>query len=161
MIDVTDRFLSYREQVRHLWNGFRQSEDPSFDVIDQFKEIQMLVMGMYFGSTLMNGTGTPKLLIKPIQIDSPLPILVQRMSSDRNHYWDEPQDELSPMSQASFGFIDLFDWDTSGYRDFQFVRGEVLVWPEHPHLAGREALLQVNHSRFFSSTPVGSAPRTS
>ena len=73
----------------------------------------------------------------PIHIDSP-------REGDRNHYWDHPISRLKP-SDATLEFVDYFDFDHLGYRDFRYVRARICDFPEHNDLVGREALFDTDY----------------
>ncbi|HWB98170.1 MAG TPA: hypothetical protein VG672_15755, partial [Bryobacteraceae bacterium] len=70
----------------------------------------------------------------PVMISNPRP-------GDANWYWDNPIREIGP-SEAELHFLDYFDWDRMGYADFQYYRTRIAMFPAHPDLIGRDALIE-------------------
>jgi hypothetical protein len=84
-------------------------------------------------------------------IVDPFPIMIARPSTS-GKYWDDPVNRLR-LSGVSLLFIDYFDWDRFGYIDMQYYRVRILSCDEHPHLVGREALLDVHHASVYFEDP--------
>ena len=87
----------------------------------------MAVCGNY-GGTSASGV--------PISIEQPRP-------GTKNRYWDHPISTISP-NDGVLEFLDYFDFDELGCRDFKYVRARIQEFPGHPELVGREALLEAD-----------------
>jgi hypothetical protein len=153
MADVTQQILSYRESARSLWNHFlRPGVEPyvDFDTIDAFSEIcellfDALVLRLIAKSGFKKGSAAdpfPFLRMRPSV--EPLPIMISRPSKE-GRYWDDPVNRLG-VKGLSLLFVDFFDWDRFGYIDLQYYRVKIAKCDEHPHVVGREALLDVHHA---------------
>lgn len=66
-------------------------------------------------------------------------------------YWDFPLKEVSP--QVRLSFIDFFDWDSLGIRDYQYVRTKIEEWPEHPEAVGKQGLIEARYVEFSPGKP--------
>jgi hypothetical protein len=58
-------------------------------------------------------------------------------------YWDDPVKRLDTAG-LSLVFEGFFDWERFGYIDYQYYRVRITQCHEHPHLVGREALVDVH-----------------
>jgi hypothetical protein len=81
--------------------------------------------------------------------------MIERPSQDGNKYWDDPVDRVEG-GQIDPRFIEFFDWNQLAARDFQYYRVKINSFPKHPHLVGREALLEIRYAGVFLI--VGSRP---
>ena len=59
-------------------------------------------------------------------------------------YWDDPVNTVTP-GAMDLRFVDFFDWDELGVRDFQYVKVRVIASKAHTHLVNRYALLEFAH----------------
>lgn len=160
MKDATLLLNSYRECARGLWNNFlRPRAEPyvSFDAVDAFSgicaalfaELVLRPLGKSGFTKTSADEVYPFLLLKPL-VD-PFPLMVARPSTS-GKYWDDPVDSLGLVG-VSLLFIDYFDWDRFGYIDMQYYRAKISSCNEHPHLVGREVLLDVHHARVDFEDP--------
>ncbi len=46
-------------------------------------------------------------------------------------------------------FLAFFDWNQLDYRDLQYYHVSIAIFDKHPHLVGREALIERQHARVF------------
>lgn len=153
MEEVTHLLDSYRECARGVWNNFLRP-GANFDRIDAFSvlcegllaELVLRPIGKLGHRKATPIDPYPFLLVVPIA--DPVPIMINRPSQDRNKYWDDPITQVGPEGVRLF-FIDYFDWDQMGFIDFQYYRVRVAGFDKHPHLVGREALMDVHHARVF------------
>jgi hypothetical protein len=61
-------------------------------------------------------------------------------------YWDDPVKEI-PKNGIEMHFINFFDWNRMAVQDFRYYRVSVVKFDEHPHLVGREALIETHYAR--------------
>lgn len=166
-MDVTKLMLAYRECARAIWNDtMRPDAEPyvDFDAVDAFRTIQavvfeQLVLRPLRMSAFKRTTARdvfPFLLVRP-KGDS-MPAMVNRPSPDRNLYWDDPVTLLRKHG-LSAAFIGFHDWSDFGYIDMQHYRVRIEQCSEHPHLVGREALIDVHHADVVFEGPAQS-PRS-
>lgn len=151
MEDVTHLLNSYRECARGVWNNFLRPE-ASFDRIDAFSalcerllaELVLRPLGRPGHRKVAPSEPYPFLRVVPTA-DS-MPIMINRPSKDGNKYWDDPVTQIGPQG-VKLLLIDYFDWDQLGFIDLQYYRVKVESFDKHPHLVGREALLEVHHAK--------------
>jgi hypothetical protein len=125
--DVTLLLNTYRECARGVWNNFLRADadsdgvaDADFDRVDAFSALCEVLLAEL------------------------VPIMINRPSQDGNKYWDDPVGQIG-QEGVKLLLIDYFDWDQMGFIDFQYYRVKVIGFEQHPHLVGREALLDVHH----------------
>lgn len=172
-MDVTELMLAYRECARGVWNGaMRPGAAPfvDFDAVDAFGVIQAVLfeqlvlrpLDMRAFKKVSTSDVYPFLIVRPR--GDAMPVMVNRPSPDRNRYWDDPVTNLRRDGLAA-AFIAFHDWSDFGYIDMQHYRVRIEQCQEHPHLVGREALIDVHHASVeFEATAAKrgrpNAPRT-
>lgn len=160
MKDVTQLFNNYRECIRNLWNiHFIQIESSNtWNLFEEYDEI----CSKLFGSLLLNQVGRPEYIKSSACAMMPEPLLFFRVfpsvetgvpiniSREKNSYgyWDNPIAFIKP-DEADMRFIDFFDFDLIGFRDFQFCRVKIIDSKAYPDLKGYDALLECNHIKIF------------
>ena len=158
MQEITHLFDHYRVVARSIWNtGYWAVEElQKWDSVDQFRQVKELLFKSLVVARVMDGhccdlnsvPPAPAFHIVPLN-PGPVPVMIERpRPADKNHYWDDPVNEIRS-SEAELHFIDYFDWDLRNYADFQFYRVRIHAFPEQPHLAGREALIDHLHAKVF------------
>src|SRR5712671_822726 len=99
MKDVTQIMQTYRECVRNLWNTYFRVEDPvssDFNAVARFEEIRTLLFSELVLIKLGKHSNTrederqPWTFLRVMPITTPVPIMVNRPSTDGNKYWDDP-----------------------------------------------------------------------
>ena len=89
----------------------------------------------------------PFLLVIPSSQEG-VPTMINRSGPPATGYWDDPIDRLTP-AEVNLQFIGYFDWNPYGFKDLQYFRVRIASSLPHPHLVGRDALLETNHARVF------------
>lgn len=164
-MDVTGRMLSYREAARGLWNNFLRPQlqrAVDFEALGRFHDICDAVFeGMVLGPLGVAEMEPPRkgepytfLAIHPKSPD--VPVRVRRPSADGNRYWDDPVTRLLAKGLV-LRFVEFHDFDEFGFIDLQFFLVRVVACEEHPHLVGRDALVEVRHGQVEFEHPVQSA----
>lgn len=155
MHDVTALLDVYRECARHVWNAYFQAEAKAtqdWDLRDRFLDVALLL----FRSLVLAKVGREDIPLLPDYRGDQAPISVLRVvvelrsevmvaRSGAGGYWDDPVRTLEP-GDCELRFIQFFDWDHLGVRDFAFYRVRIVASDRHPHLVGRDALLPVGAS---------------
>jgi hypothetical protein len=154
MRDVTDLMDHYRVVARSTWNTafWSQPDLQNWDSRDHFREIRKLLFNALVIARLHAAYELPDALGAfqdcSLQVvpggSSTVPIMIERpREGDQSHnrYWDDPVNEIKA-SDAKLVFIDYFDWNEMGYIDFQYYKVRIVSFASHPHLVGREALLE-------------------
>jgi hypothetical protein len=153
MEDVTALMNEYRECVRHLWNtNFSEDateSEPDWDLCDEFNEIAALL----FRTLVLRKLGLDDVNVRPaqyspqepfpflrIEVDSGSEIMVNR--GEGTGYWDDPFRRVEK-GELDLRFIQFFDWQNLGFREFAFYRVRIVSSKKHQHLVGRDALLPV------------------
>jgi hypothetical protein len=154
-MDVTPLLLRYREAARHLWNSsLREPDDaaealPVEGVLDDWEEVRQAL----FRALVLRSTGSAAHAEARLQwltsfdflrvrLSMETPALISRITG-QGIFWDHPLRTLGP--DDDLRFIDFFDFDEAGYRDFLYVQVEIRNSPSHPELAGHAALVEVQY----------------
>ena len=162
MRDVTPLFVAFRETTRHLWNSafYRPDADrdeTAWDRRDAFsKAVTELFSAMVLESLGANEERLPPMWegdpaamtsfeVEPLAATG-VPIMINR-ASPRTGYWDDPVRQIAP-GELRMQFVQLFDWDELGARDFQYVETLIVDFPAHPEVVGRYALIEFGYARF-------------
>lgn len=162
MKDITDILNKYRECARHLWNNyfFIDEELSSYtqDQLDRYEAIDRHLFAELILDPLAKVSCQEEyfrayppseplsfLHIVP-SVSGEVPILINR--SGASGYWDDPVNKVAS-SEVDLRFIEYFDWNSYGRRDFKFYRVRIVKFLKYPQLEGRDALLEVCHARVF------------
>jgi len=70
-----------------------------------------------------------------------------------NGYWDHPIGAVRP-EDVELKYIEYFDWDMLGIREYRYYMVEILRFEGHPELERRRALLDVAHARVTVSKEI-------
>lgn len=160
MKDITLLLAKCRESARHLWNTYfvdrvnaAEAFDHKWNIVDQFRQIERLLLwGVVFDELdehrceIDPGKELVSLLHVVPEPATGVPIMISRPSADGNKYWDDPVDRVQA-SEVDLRFIEYFDWDQLGPREFQYYRVRIQSFSTHPHLVGRDALLETRFAR--------------
>lgn len=84
--------------------------------------------------------------------ESGVPINISRDKKSYG-YWDYPIN-LVKSNEFEMRFIDFFDFDLLGFRDFQYCRVRIIQSNLNPDLIGHDALLCCNDIRIFFDNTV-------
>lgn len=152
-MDVTTRLLTYREAARGLWNNFLRREllrEVDFEAVGRFhticdalfEDLVLRPLGMVDVELPDHGEAYSFLQVRLASPDAP--VHVHRPTTD-GRYWNDPVNRLKA-DGLRLQFIDFYDFDDFGFIDFRFFRVRISECKEHPHLVGREALLEVQHA---------------
>ena len=153
----------YRECVRNIWNLYFLNQLPlenDFDLKDEFDEIS----NMLFSSIILNPIGCESykktILTKPNfkilkfftvvpSCESGLPIHINRENGkNKQSYWDHPVNFIKP-EDVEMKFIDFFDFDKYGFRDFEFYFVNIISSSTNKDLIGRNALIKCNYAKIL------------
>lgn len=159
--DVTKFMNRYCECARHLWNTYfleHISPQNQWDISDEFDEICTRL----FSSLVLHQIGCiahkkshryeqfpePLLCLSVVPSgEAGVPISINR-EVKASGYWDYPIECITP-SDVDLRFIDFFDFDVVGYRDFEYYRVRVVGSPEYPDILGRDALIKTHYANVF------------
>lgn len=161
MKDITLRVNVYRECARHIWNSYyldQLTKSTQFDIKDEFDEL----CTMLFSSLVLNPIGCEQhkkslsnqanqeplncLLVSP-SVKSGVPISINR-EIRRSAYWDHPLN-FAKHGDLDMRFIDCFDSNVFGFRDFEYYVVRIVNSRKHKDLTGRDALIQTRYARIF------------
>ena len=153
MSDITDLMNNYRECVRNLWNTYFRMPGPTrtqvdaafrFDHISEllFNELVLYKIGKPGKSKKKND---PWPFLEVGLNGDDCPALINRPSQGGGKYWDEKVNQVTRNSVLLL--IDYFDFDEFNYIDYRYYRVKIISYPEHPELAGREALIETQFAR--------------
>ena len=163
-INITELMNSYRECCRNLWNCYFLRTDSSceefdWDIADEFNEICVRL----FSSLVLRQievfsyekvlSQRAKIMPCPLKflhvipvIETGVPISVNREKN--TGYWDHPIDTIKP-DEAKLVFVDYFDFDLMGYRDFQYYLVLIESSSVYPQICGYQALIECRYANVF------------
>ncbi len=161
MDDITIRMERVSMCLRDLWNTYFYVGDDSMssyphEVQDLFEEIEVRLFGALFLFDLerlasmgrFRAEPLPFLIVVPARDGTPL--LINRPRTDGNWYWDAFHGRVGP-TEVTLHFIEWFDWNRYGQRDFQYYLVNVVKFPDRPEFEGRGALIASSRLRSLSS----------
>ena len=150
-MDITNRFLEFREAVRHLWNVYFCEEalrDQDWDLRDAFSVAYVALFNAMVTYRLPQGASTIAHLwdADATVLDcyhvagrsSDLGLMIAR-DIPSSGYWDHPIKRVVT-STVELRLISFFDWDTLGFRDFRYLRVRISR-SDNAALVGRDALI--------------------
>jgi hypothetical protein len=157
MLDITAKMNAYRELCRITWNNFFLPDAPGLAEVDAFDDLRGCIftalVTRHCPGVEKSTLGTNALQLRVIPDADLIPIMVNRPSVDGNLYWDESAASSVPKS-ATLLYLDVFDWDLQGHREFHYYLVRVIQWADHPELAGRDALVECYQTRVYWSVDV-------
>lgn len=168
MKDVTARLGSYRECIRHIWNGhFLEAVASSSDkwtLRDEFDD----ACSILFGSLVVEPLGAAAahdarellsrsrdpvarvidwLHVVPKTAPAGVPIMINRDQTKQSGYWDHPVRQVMA-TEVSLRFMRWFDFDELGFRDLKYLLVHVAS-ASRDDIVGRAALIECEHSDVF------------
>jgi hypothetical protein len=138
-IDLTDRIHQFRRTARQL--GAAPSAE---DIGSLFRALVMYPLPA--DAAAVAGTPDGEVLDR-YRVHPAAPRISALVSTDlpAAGTWDHPVTHLDTAA-VDVRLISLFDWETSGPRDFQYLRVRI-VHANDPALVGRDALLEAADCR--------------
>ncbi len=152
MQDITSLMQTYRECIRHLWNTyFRILEDGDrlfLDVEDElFYSMVVWQIGQATHQKCFHGKPLPYLQVIPITAPKGIPALWAR-GEDGGRIWNWAEIQVIT-NDIELRFIDYFDWEQRGYRDWQYYQARIITYPTLPELQGADMLVEVGYAKVF------------
>lgn len=156
MQKIETEMTIYREAVRHLWNTafIKLDETLRFGICAEwFEEIEFLLFRSIVCEprdiNFVGKFGSPiAQLVVTSETTKDIPVLVNR-STPSTGYWDAPVKNILS-KDATFVFIDFFDWDDYAQKDLRFYRVRITRCDTFPELIGRDALIETCYAEVFS-----------
>lgn len=157
MKEITNVLNDYRECSRNLWNThfLRKSRLSIHDMREMFDDIDKFLFSALVLAQLGKTEPRERTYAEPLSFikivpttGSSVPIMINRPSSDKNRYWDEPVNHVEA-SDVDLRFIGYFDWNRYEYADFKYYLTRIVSFQKHPHLVGRDALIEAMYARVF------------
>jgi hypothetical protein len=158
--NVTAVFDHFRVSARSIWNSafWPVPEFREGYYIGQFEWIAKILFDTLVLSRLVLDFPSEDLFHKPIPsfqvvpASQAIPIMIQRSPTETG-YWDDPVKQVS-LGKVEMHFIDFFDWNQMAVLDYRYYRVSIRRFEEHPHLVGREALIETHCAKvIFSGGP--------
>jgi hypothetical protein len=165
MKDITDLFFAYRECARNLWNvyfypqlcKYENESRGKWDISDEYDDICTRLFNMLvlcpIEKTNYQKTASYESIKETLPFISivpkgEVPILINREKNNSMGYWDYPMKSINP-SDAEMLFVDYFDFDKLGYRDFEYYQVRIIASNECPDLIDRDALIAPQYVNLF------------
>lgn len=153
-MDVTEQLLAYRETARHLWNtSLRQiatmDDVNPWDVRDRFEDSCDTLFLDHVVVEKRWRSGEPL----PIRVVAPkggLEMHVNREKGERSGDWGFPC-ECVGRRGLELAFVDFFDFDVLGWRDFEYAEVLIRGCTDEQDLEGRFALVRPGLVSFEST----------
>lgn len=161
MNSISKEMNAYRECIRHLWNTYflnQISEEENWNAHDSFEEISTRLFSAlvltpinkssYSKSHAYDAHQNPLLFLHVVpSLEAGVPVKINR-EINASGYWDHPVHFVKP-NDVDLRFIDFFDFDLLGYRDFEYCRVRIVGASESEDLIERDALLRCRHVDFL------------
>ena len=157
--DVTPIFDHYRVSARGIWNRAFWP-DPEFRegfYIGRFEWLAKILFDTLVLAKLDMEFPDEDLFHKPISFFHVIPnpagapiMIAAPHAPGMNTYWGDPVSRI-PQESIELHFIEFFDWSQMAVRDFQYYKVRIERFDEHPHLVGREALIEKQYVKIFFS----------
>jgi hypothetical protein len=161
MKDITPLMNTYRECSRNLWNAYFSLREFTWDLHDEYESIRKLLFEALVVNELdlydecsEHETVHP-LILKVVPDATSVPILINRPSDGGAGYWDQEMDMSVSEGDVQLIFLDYFDYSQYPVKDFHFCRCKILQFPGHATYEGREALVEVSHTKIFHDEQAG------
>ena len=156
--DLTERVMLFRETARHVWNT-AFAKDAGADASDDFEDacvilFRRLVLREAFGcekdlAPAWEAHPQPVMCLRVVPtVEHGTPIMINR-TPPSGGYWDDPQRRVKP-TDVDLGFVNFFNCDVYGRRDFQYIQVAIHGFRGHEALVGRLALIEPAHVRVVS-----------
>ena len=170
MTDITEFMLRYREAARSVWNCHLRELPADFPHHHDWEAVKQVLFTTLVLRRCGHDDCAAALLsperygfswtdaivhLKVIPVSN-VPIMISR-DRDGGPYWDHPVDRLGP-NDADLRFIDFFDFDESGYIDFEYYRVRIDSSSRHVSIVGHHALLKVSYAKVLAEPPNASTP---
>lgn len=156
---IDERYTHFREVARSLWNsGFchipeLQNWDTQIQfqrIVEELFQLIVLIPSGIEARIELPWPETEPTEMRVVPIGPGVRILVdERDPSDSVHVYGYEATEVG--EGVAFRFLEPFDWDCLGVRDFQYVRVLILSWPSAERwvghfglIASRDALLEIS-----------------
>lgn len=166
MEDITSQVNMYRECVRNLWNiyfvqALEANKNQQWNIKDEFDEICSKLfssIALSFAQyDLPEKSHSYERYPEPLLFLHVIPQSEVHIHINREikatGYWDHPGEMIKP-KDIDLRFIDFFDFDVIGFRDFEYLRVRI-VGSDTQDLVGRDALIRANYSKiYFKETEV-------
>jgi hypothetical protein len=148
--EVMNRFrLASRElfnqyfRVVEPYNGDGWALEQRFLVV-QAVLFQQLVCERARLRAVGYGDPQPEILVELRDQIAAVPALINRELT--SGYWDYPVTEITRACRLVF--VEFFDWDQLGWRDYQYVRVQIERSQASADTVGKHALLESRYVRF-------------
>jgi hypothetical protein len=151
MRDITELINRHRECSRHLWNTYflpQAEADADWDLRDQFEDVSAKLFSSLVLWPLERETHQfkpayllPHHEVPFIRVIPKGTCLAQVNREIESGYWDHPITELKE-GDVDMRFIQYFDWENLGHREYEFIRVLIVSSAAHPELDGRHALVK-------------------
>lgn len=165
MEEITGLLNTYRECARNLWNVYMRhqihdnesSSSNQWDMSDEFDDIctklfHMLVLlplkKINYEKTASYKALKDTLSFLQVVPKHEVPILINREKNSMSGYWDHPINRIKP-DTTDMRFIDYFDFDKLGYRNFEYYQVRIVASSAFPDLTERDALVSPQYVNVF------------
>ena len=173
MKDVTACLASYRECVRHLWNGHFlkavQSSSDKWALRDEFDDACSILFGSLVAAPvgaaaahdareILSRSREPVarvidwLHVVPHTTPAGVPIMINRDPVEESGYWDHPVRQIVA-TEVSPRFVRWFDFDELGFRDLKYLLVRIAS-ASREDIVGRAALIECEYSDVFLDSSV-------
>jgi hypothetical protein len=157
MHDVTQLLLTYRDARVHLWNTYFVGKVHSLEecsILDRYEAIDRLLFSALVLDALGKGSfekdfslqPLPFLRVAPAEGRDNLKVMISEPPQSLNRVWNETA-VLSPVGEAEFAFVELFEWDRYGFVIYPYYRVRIQKLPNYPDYVGRDALVETWNAR--------------
>lgn len=166
MKNITQLMNKYKECARNLWNVYFLNQlslcdsfNDNWDICDEFDKIcQLLFLSFVLGpidrthfnkSCSYESNPLPLRFINVVpKSESKVPIFINREIGAPTGYWDHSIRAIKK-NELDLCFVDYYDFDKQGVRDFKYCHVVVDSSSLYPELIGYHALIECEYVEMF------------
>ncbi|MEM6725951.1 MAG: hypothetical protein AAF598_18050 [Bacteroidota bacterium] len=147
--DITLPFLRYRDCSRMIWNNYliemEHFDISGSDIWDHFETIdqalfQAMIAAQLFGRQLQPVNG----YYEAIEIHPSFgPLGSKTMWAPAEGLYKEWKEITLTDPQNTFRFVELFDWDTNGMREHQYIKARMIESKDYPDYIQKDFLFEI------------------
>lgn len=148
--EISEVLNNYRECLRHTWNTyFRILDEGWHEFINVERElfVGLVLVQVYDGYDFADDEGEyiSTFSVELEENSGNVEILWSKEKKGGHWKWEEMK---IGQGDIECRFIDFFDWNQDGFRDFRYLRCKIID-SKIPHIVGADILIEQAYSKVF------------
>jgi hypothetical protein len=145
--DITGIFQNFRECARHIWNTyFRTLDDGAHKFINVERELYgTMVLEQIYGDSdykADEGEYVKSFKVEPSDEIDCINVLLGNEIQKNYTKWD---DILITVSKTELRFMEYFDWEDEGIRDYKYIRCRVVKCEDNMDIINKDILIDTDY----------------